>query len=146
MHLLHEPTFVEVKYVPCVIGGLRIVRHHHDGLAVFTVQQREQVENFVRRIPVQVTRRFVADQQRRVRDQRARDGDTLPLAAGEFTGFVAAGPARRSAAPSRHSSVGPRRVSSAQRQFDVALCRQHRQQVVELEHEADFPRAISRAP
>ena len=86
---LHEPALVQVQHVARVIGRFRIVRHHDDGLAVFAIQQRKQVEDLVGGVAVEVAGRFVADQQRRIGDERARDRDALLLAAGQFARLVA---------------------------------------------------------
>ena len=62
-------------------GGARIVRHHHDGFAELEIQAVEQFEDVCRRLPVQIAGRLVGDHQQRVGHQRARDRDSLLLAA-----------------------------------------------------------------
>ena len=63
--------------------GVRVVRDHDDGLAVLAVERLEQAENFVAGFAVEIAGRFVAEQQRRIGDDGARDADALLLAAGE---------------------------------------------------------------
>ena len=65
-------------------GGVRIVRDHDDRLAVLAVERLQQVEDLVARLAVEVARGLVAEQQRRVGDDRARDADPLLLAAREL--------------------------------------------------------------
>ena len=113
--------------------------------------RRKQVEDFVGGLAVEVAGRFVAHQQRRIGDHRARDRDALLLAARQFAGFVCRAIRKTDDLQRRRGIL--LRVARAselrqqQRQLDVVLRGQHRQQVVELKHEADRSRrAISRAP
>ena len=105
---------------------------------------RQQVEDFVGGLRVEVAGRLVGDDQRRVGDDRPGDADALLLAAGELPRPVRrCGPTGRPGrAPSAPACLplGGRQRQQQQRQFDVLVGRQHRQQVVELEHEADVPR------
>ena len=71
-----------------MIRSARIVRHHDDGLAVLAVEKLQQPKDRLRRIPVEVARRLVADEQPRVRNDRARDRDPLLLSAGELRRLV----------------------------------------------------------
>ena len=129
-------------------GGVRVVRDHDDRLAVLAVERLQQVEDLVAGLAIEVAGRLVAEQQRRVGDDRAGDADALLLAAGELARVVlrAVGEAddlqrdrrtrlRRSAFDSLVSSSGSSTLRSRG---------QHRQQVVELEDEADVPRAPAR--
>ena len=54
---------------------------HNDGLAVLAIQRLEQIQDFITRLPVEVTCRFVAQQQRRVGDDATRDANALLFAA-----------------------------------------------------------------
>ena len=63
------------------LGSPRIVCHHHDGLAVLAVERLQQVEDLVTRFPIEVAGGFVAEQQRRIRDDGAGDADALLLPA-----------------------------------------------------------------
>src|SRR5690606_3573785 len=85
-----------------------------------------------------------ADQKRRIGNDGAGDGHALLLAAGEFTRLVAraileADQLKRDLRTT--TAVSGRKVRQQQRQLDIALRAQYRQQVVELEHEADVFRA-----
>ena len=70
------------------LGRVRIVRDHDDGLAVLAVERLQQVEDLVAGLAVEVAGRLVAEQQRRVGDDGARDADALLLAAGELPRIV----------------------------------------------------------
>ena len=65
-------------------GRARIVGHHHDRLAVVVARAPEQREDLGARARVEVARRLVGEDDRRPRDERARDRDALLLAAREL--------------------------------------------------------------
>src|SRR5262245_4752733 len=62
---------------------VRLVRNDDDGLSV-VVQLVEQREDLDAGLRVEVARRLVSEKDRRVRDERARDRNALPLAAGQL--------------------------------------------------------------
>src|SRR5207247_1376596 len=64
-----------------------VVRHQDDRFALF-VQVVEDFQDFNARRGVEITGRLVGEDDQRIVHQRARDGDSLLLAAGEFKGFV----------------------------------------------------------
>ena len=70
------------------IGGVRIVRHHHDGLAVVGIQRLQQLEHLVAGLAIEIARRLVAKQQRRIGDDGPCDADALLLSAGELARIV----------------------------------------------------------
>ena len=126
------------------LGRLRVVRDHDDGLAVVAVQLPEQREDVDRRLAVEVAGRLIANEQGRIGDEGARDRDALLLSAGELARLVLGAVLESDelegdagvAAP-----LGGRELGEQQRQLDVAPRGEHRQQVVELKHEADMARA-----
>jgi hypothetical protein len=65
-----------------------IVGDHDDGLAVLFVQRLQQVEDFVAGLAIQVAGGFVAEQQRGIGDDGARDADALLLAARQLARLV----------------------------------------------------------
>ena len=141
-------ALVEVQRALGALRGVRIVRHHDDRLAVLAVERLQQVEDLVAGLAIEVAGRLVAQQQRRIGDDRAGDADALLLAAGELARVVLRAVAeaddvergrRRACVRSRLRQLGQQ-----QRQLDVLARGQHRQQVVELEDEADVPRAPAR--
>ena len=86
------------------VGGVRVVRDHHDRLVVIAIERLQQVEDFVSRLAIEVAGRLVAEQHRRVGDDRPGDADALFLTAGELPGVVVA----RSARPTTESAVWTR--------------------------------------
>ena len=86
--LAREHAFVEVQRPVGALRRVRIVRHHDDGLAVVAVQRLQQVEDLVAGLAIEVAGRLVAQQQRRIGDDRARDADALLLAAGQLARIV----------------------------------------------------------
>src|SRR6185436_7585117 len=143
--LLEELPLLEVQRAIRELRRLGVVRDHDDRLAVLAVQHLQEPEDFVSGLAVEVVRRLVADEDRRVRDERARDRDALLLAARELLRLVPC--AVREPDDLKRDGDGLaalRRGERGQqeRQLDIALGGQDRHQVVELEHEAD----VSRAP
>ncbi len=67
-----------------VVGDALIVRDEDDGQSVFLVEFPEDVEDFLTRIRVKITRRLVGDQDRAAIDQGAGDRDALLLTTGEL--------------------------------------------------------------
>ena len=118
-----------------------IVRDHDDGLALLPVQGLEQVENLVSALAIQIACWLVAEQERRVAHDRARDSDALLLSAGELTGIVLGAILEPHDGECGLHVLAPLRatqVRQQQRNLDVSLGGQHGEQVVELEHEADM--------
>ena len=112
LHDVHRPpgenALVEMQRAPRAVGGVRIVRDHHDRLAVIAVERLQQVEDLVAGLAIEIAGRLVAEQQRRVGDDRARDADALFLAAGQLARVVLAR-ARRARRPSARSPTRFRR-------------------------------------
>src|SRR6476646_2772989 len=61
-----------------------VVRHHDDGLSVIPIERLEEIENFVAGLAIEVARRLIAEEQRGIRDDRAREADALRLSAGQL--------------------------------------------------------------
>src|SRR3974390_2963915 len=139
-----ETALVDVELARGVRRGARIVRHHDDGLALLLIENLDQVQDVLRALAVEIAGRLVAHQQRWVGDERARDGDALLLTAGELGGLVLGAVGEAHELECRlHVALAlrARQVREQQRHLDVSLGREHRQQVVELEHESHMPRA-----
>ena len=131
---LHQHALLEVQRPPGALGGVRIVRDHDDGLAVLAVERLQQVEDLVAGLAIEIAGRLVAEQQRRIGDDRARDADALLLAARELPRVVlrAVGQAddlqrdrRRAcgARPSTASSAAAAARRCARRSAPAAGCR-----------------------
>ena len=71
-----------------VFGGLRIVRDHHDGLAVFAVELLQKSQHVLGRLTIQIAGGLVAHQKRRIGNDGAGDGHALLLAAGQLARLV----------------------------------------------------------
>src|SRR6185436_17539025 len=100
---------------------IRLVRDDDYCLSV-VVQLVEQREDLDARLRVEVTRRLVREQDRRVRDERARDCNALPLAARELVRQVigAVGePHAREHALGLGLALGERHAAIDQRLHDV---------------------------
>ena len=71
-----------------VLGDVRLVRDEDDRAAVLLVELLERPEDDLAGSGVEVAGRFVGEDQGRVVDEGARDGDALDLPAGEFVALV----------------------------------------------------------
>ena len=83
-----QHALLEVQRPPRAIGGVRIVRDHDDRLAVIAIERLQQIEDLVAGLAIEIAGRLVAEQQRRVGDDGARDADALLLAARQLTRVV----------------------------------------------------------
>ena len=109
----------------------------HQGLAPLAHEAEEELDDALARFRVEISRRFVGEDDARVIDQRPGDGHALLLAAGELGGEmlhairepdIAQGPLRRFALQLPPDHRG---------QHGVLQRRQFRQQEVALKNEAD---------
>ena len=121
-------------------GQLRIVRHEHERRAARPVHLEQQVDDVAARRAVEVAGRLVGQQDRRVVRERPRDRHALLLAARELRRVVMA--AVRQARPRRAAprARAPRagHARDLHRHQHVLERRQRRDQVKELEDEADL--------
>ena len=119
-------------------GCVRVVGDHDGGLAVARDGLAQEREDLAAGARVEVAGRLVREHHRRLRDERTRDRDPLLLAARELGGTVREplGEADRGGQLLEPAGVGLL-AGDRERQDDVLLRGQHRQQVEELEDEAD---------
>ena len=113
------------------------------------MQIANQREDLVAGRGVEVAGRFVGEQDRRIDRQRAGDRDALALAARELVGQVLQAVAElheRQQLARALVDFPARPATQVQRQADVLEARQRRQQVEELEDEADLVAADARQP
>src|ERR1700729_380546 len=57
--LLDQRAFIQMQRVVRVLGGLRIVGDHHDGLAMLAVELPQQPEYIFRGLAIQITGRLI---------------------------------------------------------------------------------------
>jgi hypothetical protein len=80
---IHDFAVLHMKDPPGVRGDVCIVCHHQNG-APFRAELDEQKHDVRAGFAVEVTGRFVCQDQSRIGDKRPCDGDTLTFAAREF--------------------------------------------------------------
>ena len=126
-----------------LFGQLGIVRDHDDQAVVCDF--REQVHDLDARLGVERAGGLVGQQDLRVVDEGARDGDALHLPAGKLAGLLVhvLGQAH---APERVqrplAALGARHARQRERQLHVGQHGLVRDEVVALEHEADAVVAV----
>src|SRR6187402_1366356 len=120
-------------------GGDRVVGDHHHRLAELVHRLAQQPQDVGARLRVEVAGRLVGEDDRLLADQRPGDGDALLLAAGELGGAVGAAVLEADGAD---QLVDPLLVGLAagdrERQHQVLLGGEDREQVEELEDEAEL--------
>ena len=132
----------EDHHVVGVRGGVQVVGDHDHGLPELTDRGPQVPEDLPGGLAVQVARRLVGEDQRRLGHQGAGDGHPLLLPAGQLRRPViqpvgqAEDLGHRPEALPGGGVVGP--AGQLERQPDVLLGAQHRQQVERLEHEAEL--------
>ena len=108
-----------------IVAALRVMRDHDHRLVVALDRLVQQLKDLVARLRVEVPGRLVGEDDGRLRDERARDGDPLLLAAGELGRPVRA-PVRRArrdrAAPrTRPCRASSPAIESGRRMFSSAV-------------------------
>jgi hypothetical protein len=103
-----DDAVFDVDHAVRVFGDVVFVGDEHDRVA-FGLQTIEQRHDFVAGLRVEVTSRFVGEDDRRLIDQGTGNRYTLPLTAGELVGLV------------RHALVHADRSESALRTLDAFL-------------------------
>jgi hypothetical protein len=123
------------------IGGrrsARVVRDHHERLTVVLHRAAEQVEDLATRLRIEIPGRLVGENHAGPAHQRPCDRDPLLLTARELRGPMLAAVLETDLPEQVVEEPGLRLPApEGQRQDDVLLRSQHRQQVEELEDEAD---------
>ena len=120
-------------------GQLGIVRHQHDRRLARAIDLEQQLDDLAAGLAVEVAGRLVGEEERRIVGERARDGDALLLAARELRRIVMARDrrARRRPAAHRRARAASLHAGNLHRHQHVLERRQRREQMKELEHEAD---------
>src|SRR5687768_6571431 len=121
-------------------GGGGVVGDHDDGFAEVAGERAEQVEDVGGGFPVEVAGRIVGDEQRRIRDEGAGDGDALFLAAGKLGGGVVAAIGKADKGEGGidfFTTLLFGKRGEKKREFDVFESGEDGDEVVELENVAD---------
>ncbi len=125
-------------------GRMRIVSDHDDRLSLITIQSLEQAQNFITGFAVEIARRLIAKEQRRIRDNGASDPDTLLFPTRKLSREMS-GAVLQTDDFQRGLNVLPplplREMRKQQRQLDIALRAEHGEQIIELKDQSDMPRA-----
>ena len=128
-------------------GRAGVVRDHHDGATEVARRVAQQAEHLGRRAGVEVAGRLVREHDGRLGDERAGDRDALLLAAGELGGAVALAVGEADAVDQVGDAAlrgGVRASGETDREGDVLLGGERREQVEALEDEADAISAEAR--
>jgi hypothetical protein len=127
-----------------LLGHQRIVRDHQHRFSVLLHQPFDQVHHFIGAPAVQIAGGLVAEQERGVGDDGAGNGHTLFLSARELARIVVHALAQSDDGKSGFNVLATfrfRKLRQQQGQLDVLKRREHRDEVVHLEDEADVARA-----
>src|SRR6185436_14160344 len=138
--VLQDFAILQAHDALAVGGDIGLVRHDDDRLSV-SVQLVEQGEDLDARLRIEITGRLVGEQDRRIRDERARDRDPLALTARELVRQVIRAVGETDAL--EHAlglGLALREAQPAvdQRLHDVLQRVRTRQQVEALKDEADL--------
>src|ERR1051326_9449901 len=118
-------------------------------LSMLAVECLEQIQNFIPVFPVEIARRLIAEQQRGIGDNSTGDAHTLLLAARELARIMQGAmgkPNHPKGGLHVLLALGPLEVGEKQRQFDVTLGGQHRDEIIKLENKSNVPRSPGRQP
>ncbi len=121
-------------------GDIVLVRDQHDGVALL-VEPLEQPHDFDTGRAVEVSGRFVGQQNGRIVHQRPGDGHALALSAGELARLVVHALFQVDVTQRLLSALEPRfarRAAVNQRQFHIVQRGSARQQIEGLKHEPDL--------
>ena len=122
-------------------GGIGIVRDEHHGGAKLAMQIVKEAKNFVAGFRVEISGGLVCQQQRRIENESAGDGDALAFAAGKFVWQMASTRAETDAIEKfRGAQFGFAAAQSlqAQRERCIFQSAQRRQQIESLKNHANF--------
>src|SRR6267142_7194182 len=144
--LLRADKYPFVETINGVDEPLRagVVRDHDDRLEKLPIELCKQAQDVFRRFGVQVARRFIRDQNRRVGDNGARDRDALLLPARKLPRIMfhaVCQTDRLKGGVDVSLSFGFAQMRQEQGQFDIFKCGQDGNQIVKLKHQANVPRA-----
>src|SRR5262245_57455856 len=123
------------------VRNFQIMRDDQNGRAQASVETVDEFQNLLACVRIQVTCRFVGQQDRRINGKRPRDRDTLTFAAGEFIRKMLEAVSELNQLQKfscARVDFLPRPLAEMQRQRDVFKTIQRRQKVEELKNETDL--------
>src|SRR6266446_658190 len=144
--LLRADKYALVETINGVDESLRagVVRDHDDRRVKLAIELCKQEQDVFRSFGVQVARRFVRDQNRRVGDDGTRDCDALLLSARKLPRIMFHAVCQTDRLQSGCDvslSFGLAQMRQEQGQFDIFKCGQNGKEIVKLKHQANVPRA-----
>src|SRR5918995_3456201 len=81
---LRQLPLVQIPYRACALRSSRVMGDHKNGFVELAVQAMHQFEHLFGRSLVEIARRLIGDQDRRVRSDSPSDGNALFLATGKL--------------------------------------------------------------
>ena len=124
-----------------VLRDVVFVRDQHERDALLAVEPLKDFHDFDRRARIEVAGWFIGQDDRGLIDQRAGDGHTLLLTAGELigmAGFAARQPDAGERLRRAFVALGGSETGVEHRQFNVLHRRSAREQIETLKNETDF--------
>src|SRR5277367_1768549 len=85
---VHNLAIAHMEHAMSVSGGFGVVSDHDDGLAEILVELAEEAEDGFGTFSIEVTGRFIGQDDFRFADDGASESDALLFAAGKFRGLV----------------------------------------------------------
>ena len=142
---LLEPARVHVQHPVAALRQRGVVGDQHQCRAMLAMATKQQFDDLAPGCLVEIAGRFVGDDDRGIRRERAGERDALLLAAGKF-GRIMAQPAAK---PDGHQfALGTRqsvaRAGEFERHGDIFQRRHGRDEMKGLEDDADIPAAKTR--
>src|ERR687895_436071 len=137
--VVHHEAVAQHDQAVRVGGRLRVVRDHHDRLPELVHRLAQHPQHLLARLRVEVAGGLVGEYHGRLRYQRPGHRHALLLAAGQLGRAVreAVGQPNRLHEAPQPLGVGPL-AGDREREHDVLLRREDRQEVEELEDEAEL--------
>jgi hypothetical protein len=114
-----------------------IVRDDDQAVAAFLVEAQKQVDDLVAGGRIEITRRFVGQEKRRIIPQRARDGHPLLFAPGKFRGPMVQSRAEADLIEQMGAPGGIAAPGQPRREFDIFQRGEFREKMVGLKNESD---------
>ncbi len=134
-----DASILEHHHAVGIGRHLRLMRYQDDGQPLFAVEAGDRGHDFGRGLRIDIAGRLVGQQDRRVMDQGASDGDALLLTARQLIGMVLlpGAEAKLFESPSRAVETALHLSGIEERECDILDRGGAGQQIEALEYEAD---------